>query len=444
MSLNNIQRTYKRLFNRGPDIINSIKRYNYTFTHFLLHITGMKAPQPFIKDDIICLYNGQLYNYKDFGDYKSDNECLIDLYQQHNHEFIKFLDGEFAIVLFDFNKNIIILSTDIFATKPLWYSINHDKQIAICSYESPLEDINLFTEYHKIVANTTLIFDIHTMNITNQFTVYDFDLTQYKTNLDDWNLAFENAIIKRTQNKDHPIFITLSSGYDSGTIACCLNKLNIKYNSYTILGKENEDIIEKRLKLNKPYLNNTYIKQINRSERNYYREYVENNVEPAHHTLMINEKPSRYMMIRDGASWWLSYIFDRAIKKKQKIYLSGQGGDEIYSDYGFNGLKMKANSTINGIYSENLEDIYPWFNFYHGTMEGFISKEEHVGGSFGIECRYPFLDKDVVQEFLWLKHDIKNEYYKSSLYHYMKKYNYPFDLNKKIGFRLNKLPKINK
>ena len=30
-------------------------------------------------------------------------------------------------------------------------------------------------------------------------TVYDFDLNQHKTTYDDWNSAFEKAIIKRTK-----------------------------------------------------------------------------------------------------------------------------------------------------------------------------------------------------------------------------------------------------
>jgi len=33
-------------------------------------------------------------------------------------------------------------------------------------------------------------------------------------------------------------------------------------------------------------------------------------------------------------------------------------------------------------------------------MESYLAKEEYVGGAYGIESRYPFLDKKVVQEFL--------------------------------------------
>jgi hypothetical protein len=44
------------------------------------------------------------------------------------------------------------------------------------------------------------------------------------------------------------------------------------------------------------------------------------------------------------------------------------------------------------------------------------------------------LDKDVVQEFLWLKPELKNSNYKSVLHHYMVKHDYPFDNSQKVGF----------
>ena len=48
-------------------------------------------------------------------------------------------------------------------------------------------------------------------------------------------------------------------------------------------------------------------------------------------------------------------------------------------------------------------------------MEMYIAKEEYVAGAFGIETRYPFLDVQVVQEFLWLLPELKNgRFYYSS------------------------------
>jgi len=67
-------------------------------------------------------------------------------------------------------------------------------------------------------------------------------------------------------------------------------------------------------------------------------------------------------------------------------------------------------------------------------MESYLAKEEYVGGAYGLESRYPFLDKDVVQEFLSLDVKLKNNYYKNVLHHYFVENNFPFDEGQKIGF----------
>jgi hypothetical protein len=88
------------------------------------------------------------------------------------------------------------------------------------------------------------------------------------------------------------------------------------------------------------------------------------------------------------------------------------------------------------MYPRSLDGIFPWCHFYEGSMEAFIAKEEHVAGMYGIEGRYPYLDKSVVQEFLWLTQDLKNRMYKAPLDYYMRMANYPFELNVKRGFKV--------
>ena len=99
---------------------------------------------------------------------------------------------------------------------------------------------------------------------------------------------------------------------------------------------------------------------------------------------------------------------------------------------------MRGESSFAGQFPMDLEQIYPWPNFYNSKMEMYIAKEEYIAGSFGIETRYPFLDKEVVQEFLWLSHELKNKYYKSVVHQYLTTNNFPFDLNNKIGFQANR------
>jgi asparagine synthetase B (glutamine-hydrolysing) len=61
-------------------------------------------------------------------------------------------------------------------------------------------------------------------------------------------------------------------------------------------------------------------------------------------------------------------------------------------------------------------------------------KEEHVAGSYGIEARYPFLDRRVVQEFLALDSRLKNSRYKSALRAYLENNSFPTAFDMKIGF----------
>ena len=76
--------------------------------------------------------------------------------------------------------------------------------------------------------------------------------------------------------------------------------------------------------------------------------------------------------------------------------------------------------------------------FFFGSQLSYLSKEESIGGSFGLETRYPFLDKSLVQEYLNLKPELKNKYYKSPITNYLMKFNYPFIKDStKVGFSLN-------
>jgi asparagine synthetase B (glutamine-hydrolysing) len=132
-------------------------------------------------------------------------------------------------------------------------------------------------------------------------------------------------------------------------------------------------------------------------------------------------------VIDDVASLGLATICQLAQKEGRKVLLSGQGADEIIGDY-----KLYPNqSNFGGVFPEELHE---WNNFKGGFQRDYLSKEEYIGGAFSIETRYPFLDKDLVQEFLWLKPELKNRNYKAPIFEYLTLNNYPFDKETKRGF----------
>lgn len=475
----NLSKTIKFLKRRGPDHTEHKIINGYNFVHVLLSMTGKDYTiQPFVNDDenIIIMYNGEIYNYKEFGDFNSDGECIIEVYKKYGDDFIKHLDGEFAIILVDFSKDVLYYSTDIFSIKPLWFAQDGNK-IGLCSYKSSLKYLG-FNNIKQVNANTTIKIELSTRKILLKQTVYDFDLNQHKTTFCDWNKAFEEAILKRTKNLKHKIFIGLSGGYDSGLISCVLNKLNIDYTAYTILGTEDINLIKKRhlllkdgkiidmtqinFDLQKDFLINNseeYLLKIENGEKENYirnliyynqlkyfgKKYCRNTDKTFCNLIDLQNRANKFLkqykyrmtgqkITNDNGSIGVSYICSIAKPLDKIIYLSGSGADEVISDYGFNGIKHYGHSTIGGKFPKNLKEVFPWNNFFGNTQRAYLMKEETVTGTWGIEGRYPFLDKYVVQEFLWLSNSLKNNNYKSVIHNYLKTHNYPFEEGIKVGF----------
>lgn len=411
---------------RGPDYTGFYSRDGITFVHNLLSISGKFTPQPFVNNNLVVLFNGEIYNA---DGYDSDGYCLIPRYHLHGERFTQSLDGEFAVCLADFDRRHIILSTDIFGTKPLWFAVN-DKNFGISTYRTPLELLG-FENICRLKPNTIIKLDLDHLSISEIDSVYTFDLSQHKTVFDDWTRAFEQSIRKRTYSLREELFIGLSSGYDSGAIACELDRQNVKYHSYTIIGREPQNIIDQRIRKNYSLILSTP-ELFDRAHR-----YIQQNVEPFQYTISSSSSDynERYLDLRDDSgSNGLSIICDKARANGKKIYLSGMGADEIFSDYGFNGQKIYPHSNFGGKFPEDLSTIFPWNSFYGSSMESYLTKEEYVAGAYGIETRYPFLDRAVVQEFLWIKTELKNSAYKSVLDNYLKLNNYPYIQNQKIGF----------
>lgn len=404
---------------RGPDNTNIIEFNQVQFLHNLLHLTGEKTLQPFVKDNICVVFNGEIYNYLDFGDYKTDGECLIDLYREYGTQFPKQLDGEFAICLIDFNLDLLLISTDSFACKPLWYDFKNTN-FCIGSYNSQLTQLG-FNNGKKLYANKTKIFNLKTLILLEEFDNFIFDINQHKNHFNDWITAFENSISKRTKNVQYGMYLGLSSGYDSGAIACELLKQNLNFKSYTIAGPENKKIINERINL----IPNHEVINLTRQEYDTTQRYINSECEDFIY--------DGYSIKGDKASFGLAAICSRAKNENRRIYFSGQGADEIISDYGYGGHKIYGHSGFGGLFPPNLKGFWPWRSFYDGTQIKYLNKEEYIAGHYGIETRYPFLDKYLVQEFLWLDVTLKNNKYKSALYEYLTRNNFPFAVEK-IGF----------
>lgn len=394
-----------RVRRRGPDGTNSVRRGGLEFCHYLLHVTGEHLVQPLTRGDIVCMFNGEIYD-RPFR--QSDGELLIPLYEKHGVHFAKHLNGEFAIALYDFGKNIAIFATDAFGTKPLFVN---GRQCS--SYRSAVPGT-------RVPANTTLVRRLDGGAEDECLTNVNFDFSnQHKDSYDDWIRAFCRSIQKRAKAG---CFVTLSSGYDSGAVACELLKQGVDFSSYSIRADERLDVLKARMARTRGTLFEMSLDDYAEQTRFLREECEQANLREEAELELHCEH-----LFQDPGAVGASFIFSRVRAMGHKVHLSGHGGDEITSDYGH----LPHISSLHGVYPRELA---PWKNFSAGCMRAYLTKEEYVAGAHGIETRYPLLDKDVVQEFLWLTPELKNRRYKAPIHEYLSRSGFPFQEGLKVGF----------
>lgn len=91
-----------------------------------------RGEQPIFNEDgslaVVC--NGEIYNQdairRDLEDdheftSRSDVEVILHLYEEYGDDAVKFLDGMFAFILFDFRQGRVLLGRDAVGIKPLWF-----------------------------------------------------------------------------------------------------------------------------------------------------------------------------------------------------------------------------------------------------------------------------------------------------------------------------------
>lgn len=251
----------------------------------------------------------------------------------------------------------------------------------------------------------------------NDFLSHEFDFRQFKTSYDDCLDALKWAVSRRSEGKT---FTGISSGYDSATLCHLLQSFGADFKCYYVKTNENEQIVNSRRKIF-----NIIDLQVDHDECfRVLKQYGDYRYE-------IEYNPYRECQIwyDDFAARATYAIAVEAKKAGYDTYLSTQGSDEIISDYSL----IPMQSYYKGVFPQELKE---WPNFKKSANISYIKKEALVGEAAGVNARYPFLDIDFVQEYLWLSPELKNRNYKSVLYEYLTANNIPFEKNVKRGFNV--------
>ncbi len=121
------------IHHRGPDEDGIFIENNIGFFHKRLSIIDLSTgQQPMHFNNCTIVFNGEIYNYIELREelikknhqFKttSDTEVILHLYAEYGNDFINLLNGMFAFIIYDKNKNKLLIARDHFGIKPLyWY-----------------------------------------------------------------------------------------------------------------------------------------------------------------------------------------------------------------------------------------------------------------------------------------------------------------------------------
>jgi asparagine synthetase B (glutamine-hydrolysing) len=435
---------------RGPDHVGTFQHNTLgdnwvTMVHSLLDISGHAIHQPFFdpkKPNHFLLFNGEIYNHKEFSNNFSDTAAILPSYQIYGNQLFDKVRGEFAVLIYDKDREELEVFTDPFLTKPIFIGRSDiPSEFCIASYPSALQALG-FNKIQMAEPNSHYSFKFSSQGFLfkQRFPVVSFALPQTQASYKNYFECLIEAVRLRATHGAHVPALSLSSGYDSGAICLAMNLLGLHYQTISVNSGENLEIMHRRLKINEELnISHHAINPLSKAKINRIKQDIKFNVE-AYHYAHKEDGGIKNDLSSDSGAIGAYVVAERLNSLGICVNLSGSGADEIYSDYGHGGIKIYPHSEFGGLFPNQLEGFFPWKKFYGDTQRSYLFKEEILFGHFGIESRYPLLDRDLVQEFLALSPELKNKEYKAPIAAFLREYNYPFELNKKRGFSVRDLP----
>lgn len=341
------------LSHRGPDHIGVWCNQKITLGHNLLSIRSNieRSKQPLSSSGPWHLsFNGQIYNIpelrsllpKKYAQEELDTLILFALIEQYGWNFIEYIQGMFAIALYNETEDELRLYRDPSGQKNIYYTVDTNPFAFASEIESILSAVTIPKVSDTIAVQTALSIGYIPGNRTLFSSIRKLNPGQvlarkktekptffyYKNTSSEFRGARPDAVLKETIQKHllskHPIAINLSGGLDSSLILYEMKQLGENIHSYTTRFESSDALLNEDAnlaqKLSKDYAtDHTEILITSDIYRKNLIQACEIIEEPNY-----NISLPAYLEVarREGVGG-----------DKNRVVLSGDGGDEVFGGY---------------------------------------------------------------------------------------------------------------
>jgi len=384
---------------RGPDNTQVVEySYDDYYSYFMFHrlaINGLTetSNQPFEQNNLICMCNGEIYNYKELADEhniklttESDCEILVHLYPLYKsniEQFLSILDGVFAFVILDKTDNTLLVGHDPIGIRSLYMTttqpiIISSEMKCLTEFHKPIEmvkpgvykTINLLTKEKNESTYFPLLFDTYYLNDVGSMNMIQTTLI--------------NAVKKRLLS-DRPIGCLLSGGLDSSIIVSIMCRLvePSSIRTFSIGMEGSPDLLAAQQVATYLGTNHTSV-IVSEQEMLDAIEPTIQQIESFDTTTVRASVPM--------------YLLSKHINEKTniKVILSGEGSDELSGSYLYF-HKAPSSKEFQEECIRLIKDVQ-----YFDVLRG----DKTTAGN-SLEIRVPFFDKEFVKQYMSIDPKLK-------------------------------------
>lgn len=390
---------------RGPDADGIYSDGSVTLGHKRLSIIDLseQANQPMYSHsgNSVIIFNGEIYNFKEIANElgikartSSDTEIIIEAFEKWGPDFVKKLNGMFAIAIYKINEQTLYLFRDRIGIKPLFYYLNNGvlafaselkalTKLKTISQNIEIESGSVHTFLHlgyipkpntiynhiyKFPQGSYAVFKHGTLKIENYWNLKDKISNETITDFQEAKAVLNEKLHQSVRYRliaDVPYGTFLSGGVDSSLVSALAQKItNHQLKTFSI-GFEDSKFNESQ-----------------------YSQKVAQHLETDHHAFTLTEKEA-IELVPDifnyydepyaDASAIPTMLVSKMARQHVTMTLSGDGGDELFHGYGMynwahrlnnplvrmlkypakTGLKMLGNKY------KRVSHLFDWDNFDH-------------------------------------------------------------------------------
>ncbi len=145
VTLASFSESFDKTVSRGPDDTKIIDTGKGLMGFHRLAIMGLtpSGMQPFELDGSYVVCNGEIYGFEKIRDdliqkgytFESDSDCetLLPMYKEYGTDMFAMLDAEYALIIYDGEKQEYIAARDPIGIRPLYYGYDKDGVIIFAS-----------------------------------------------------------------------------------------------------------------------------------------------------------------------------------------------------------------------------------------------------------------------------------------------------------------------